>query len=69
MYLSLVLQKVPQEGSLMNCPKCHIPTTKRGLLEKVRVLSGSKEKFEIDVVIVSCVKCQTILGVVNTPQP
>ncbi len=52
----------------MNCPKCRIPTTKRGLLEKVRVLSGSKEKFEIDVVIVSCVKCQTILGVVNAPQ-
>jgi hypothetical protein len=42
-----------------------LPTTKRGLLEKVRVLSGSKEKFEIDVVIVSCVKCQTILGIVN----
>jgi hypothetical protein len=52
----------------MNCPKCRIPTTKRGLLEKIRVLSGSKEKFEIDVVVVVCVKCQTILGVVNAPQ-
>ena len=53
----------------MNCPKCRTLTTKRGSLDKVRVLSGTKEKFEIDVIIVSCVKCQTILGVVNAPQP
>jgi hypothetical protein len=51
----------------MNCPKCRTPTTKRGLLEKVRVLSGSKEKFEIEVIVISCVKCQTILGTVNVP--
>jgi hypothetical protein len=57
-----------QGDDQMNCPKCRIPTTKRGLLEKIRVLSGSKEKFEIDVVVVVCVKCQTILGVVNAPQ-
>ena len=52
----------------MNCPKCRTPTTKRGSIEKVRVLRGTIEKFEIDVIVISCVKCRTILGIVNAPQ-
>ena len=51
----------------MNCPKCHTKTTKRGVLEKVRVLTTSKETFEIEIITISCVKCQTILGIVNSP--
>ena len=51
----------------MNCPECHEPTPKRGLQEKIRVIGGTNEKYEIEVVTVVCMKCQTILGVVNAP--
>lgn len=51
----------------MNCPKCSKPTTKQGFLDKVKVLGSSGTKFDINVVVILCRKCQTILGIVNVP--
>ena len=49
----------------MNCPDCGRSTT-RGKIEKVRVLR-EPETFEIDVIVISCLKCNKTLGVVNVP--
>jgi len=49
----------------MKCPECGDSTT-RGKIEKVRVLS-KPEKFEIDVIVISCVHCRRTVGVVNVP--
>ena len=51
----------------MNCPKCKARTAKRGIREKIRVIGGSEEKYEIEVIVVVCTKCQAILGIVNAP--
>ncbi len=49
----------------MKCPECGHRTT-RGTIEKVRVLA-KPEAFEMEVVVITCVRCQRTLGVVNVP--
>jgi len=49
----------------MQCPECGNRTT-RGTIEKVRVL-GKPEAFQMEVVVITCVRCQKTLGVVNVP--
>ena len=49
----------------MKCPDCG-RSTARGKIEKVRVL-GLQETVEIDVIEISCLKCNNTLGIVNVP--